>query len=447
MKMPKISLILYFLGFVLSSSDIFLTLQLGGTIRPSIPFFGIIILFVLSKILLTSKIIVPTGFFFLVSWTLMVLIFVPNTNLLSRSVVWAILMVFDVLIVLAIVNSFSIKRFYVLIKYYLYSFVAIAIFGLIQFLTPLLRLPPLLVTQWIFPGILPRLNALSYEPSYFATYMLIGWSFTAYLVKVKSDFLPKNHLRNIFWILTTVLILSTSKLGWACILLWYLQYPIIFFKNLISSKLRLKTLSLIIVFLSLALVIIFTISNNLIKDQSFFDFTIFLQGTGLAGTADHSVAGRSDLMFDTLKVFYRSPLIGYSLGGIAPAIGRMYGVDVYDTDIAKRFEGMNVYAEVLAATGIIGMILFLLYFISLFVASIKKFMTSNLDETRRQIILGLFISLLIELFSLNFAQTITRIYLWVHIGMLSAALKIPDSSEPTVRIEKKIGNPETLIQL
>jgi hypothetical protein len=435
--MPKFSLILYFLGFVLSSSDVFLTFQLGGTIRPSIPFFGVTIILSLAKILSKSKIVVPTGFFYLISWTLMVLVFVPNTNLLSRSVVWAVLMVFDILIVLAIVNSYStINGFYTLVKYYIYSFVAIAIFGLIQLVTPLLKLPPLLVTQWIFPGIWPRLNALSYEPSYFATYMLIGWSFIAYLVKVKSTFLKQNHLKIIFWLLSTVLILSTSKLGWVCVILWYLQYPIVFLKNLVLGKLRLKTFYWIIIILSLILGVIFIITNKLIQGQfSFFDMTIFLQGTGLGDTADHSVSGRSNLTFDVLRVFYHSPLIGYSLGGIAPAIGRiLYGVEVYDLDGAKSFEGMNIYAEVLAATGIIGAIFFVLYFISLFISSIKISRKLTSDITRQQIILGLFVSLLLELFSLNFAQTITRIYLWVHIGMLSAALKVPCSNEENISL-------------
>ena len=60
---------------------------------------------------------------------------------------------------------------------YLWSFVAVALYGLLQFFGPLLLHVTMPFTvQWIVHGRVARINAFSYEPSYYATYMFIGWA-------------------------------------------------------------------------------------------------------------------------------------------------------------------------------------------------------------------------------------------------------------------------------
>ena len=62
----------------------------------------------------------------------------------------------------------------ILLKLYLASYAFVAAFGIVQFISPILGGPALLVEQWWLPGRVPRVNGFSYEPSYFATYLIMG---------------------------------------------------------------------------------------------------------------------------------------------------------------------------------------------------------------------------------------------------------------------------------
>ena len=71
---------------------------------------------------------------------------------------------------------------------------------------------------------------------------------------------------------------------------------------------------------------------------------------------------------------------------------------------------MTVLLEILAASGVIGFILFLLYFMK---TLIKPLLENNI------ILKALVISLIIEFILLQFNQNIQRLYFWLHIAVLS----------------------------
>ncbi|GGK37106.1 hypothetical protein GCM10010965_32440 [Caldalkalibacillus thermarum] len=148
-----------------------------------------------------------------------------------------------------------------------------------------------------------------------------------------------------------------------------------------------------------------------------------LSGTGINGTSSHSVDARFENFTDTLNVFMKNPLIGVSLGGVAPAIGRLHGITVTDQETAKHFEGISIFAEVLAASGIIGFTFFMSY---IFTIIFKPFILSK--KINNQLISGLLkgmvFSLIGLLIILQFNQNILRLYLWLHIGILSALYSV-----------------------
>ena len=65
---------------------------------------------------------------------------------------------------------------------------------MIQFALPVLGLGAPLVKQWWIPGFLPRVNGFSYEPSYLATYLLIGFVFASSLRRARSALLSSKSL-------------------------------------------------------------------------------------------------------------------------------------------------------------------------------------------------------------------------------------------------------------
>jgi glycerol-3-phosphate acyltransferase PlsY len=148
-------------------------------------------------------------------------------------------------------------------------------------------------------------------------------------------------------------------------------------------------------------------------------------------------------------------LIGSYLLGSVPfgfLAGKLRGIDVTSLRIAKDNEGMAVFAEVLAASGIIGVIPFIVYIWRITVAPLKLAAKTR-DVNLKNLLLGLGYALIIELMILQFNQNILRLYLWLHISILSAtyalALRLgregpgacPDGRQPMIDCPERIDAP------
>jgi len=300
--------------------------------------------------------------------------------------------------------------------YYIYSFVAIAFWGLFQFVFGLLGIN-LLITQWWIDGILPRLNGFSYEPSYFSSYLLIGWSILLFLYF--EDRLFFNKFKYSFLFLTLVIILSTSRMA---LLMMLIASAALWVKSSYSSfkrlriKLRDGKILLLISFFVLFLL------NNL---QKISEYSFLFSGIGLLGTPTHSMSSRIDRAISTFQIFLNNPIMGHSLGGVAPAIAELEGCSISTQIEAKSFEGMSILVEVLAASGIFGFFFFCLFFAILFWRAHKIAIHLKKAEHKGYLIVSsLSFALLIELAVLSMNQNILRPYLWVLIGMLSASICI-----------------------
>jgi hypothetical protein len=420
----KLVILFYSFGVLTTSFDTFLVINLGFTLRVSQFFFLIPILYSISTALIRRKVVKPYGYEKLLFWAAFVLAFIPNTSFIERNIAYGIWLIFNILIVFCTVQIFNTeKKLLSLFKWYLISFLLVALFGILQFLLPFVRISPPLVVQWVIPGIVARVNAFSYEPSYFATYMILGWASLTYFknrdIRIKN--IGKKFI-NIFSIILTIAIaLSTSRVGWALLFFWYLQHPINLLINIWQGKLHIQSLKNTIYF-------IFVIAIILLFAIHFLDLSLLLGGTGLLDTSSHSSDIREKDFTDTLRVFINSPFIGHSLGGVASEVGNLRGVNVTTTELAKNNEGLNVFAEVLAASGIIGSIPFFIYIMQFFYFSIK--LSRNHIKYNNQIkyiILGLTFAFFLELLALQFNQNILRIYVWVHIALLSACINVHTS--------------------
>jgi O-Antigen ligase len=389
------------------SGDIFFVIPVGGfTLR----IFQVLMVPVLLKGLwdLFGRSVWPVGFGSLLLWTAFILCFVPNSSLLDRNLFYALWLVFSVLMVLGVTSCIDTpEKLQKVLRYYVYSYGFSAAFGVSQFLLPLVGLHPFLVQQWWFPDVLARINGFTYEPSYFATYMIAGWVMIDYLRYKKSD-LP--HLDFIYWLVTAALLLSSSRIGWATMMAWWALRA---FWHWREGVLPLRKIALTGV-VGGSLILVAALSFGLHAE----DLTFLTNGLGLLeSSGSHSSQGRWDAAMQTLRVYADHPIIGVSLGGVAPEIARQNHIAVADNDDAKANEGLCTTAEVLAASGTIGFVFYLLYMSKLCSAVFQS-------EERTLLVAALGWGLIFQLIVLQTDQNILRGYLWFHISLLSAAFAV-----------------------
>jgi len=403
-----------------SSFDIFLVLNLGFNFRITQILLLIPIGLAVANIVQKKRAIWPLGFGWLLLWTMIIITFVPNTYFLARSIGYALWLLFNVFAIFAFVQFISTPSKAVgLVRWYVYSFVFVAVFGLIQFVSPLAGLGNnLLITQWWFYGILPRVNGFSYEPSYFATYLLMGWVVCAYLLQSKSTLFTRTHLQFYFLTISLALVLSTSRMGILMMLIWYIQYPLQLLVRLGLGHFNKRFFRITIIVLGVMLFLILLVIFVIGLDKLLFLFS----GLGIFDTSSHSISERKVRMMDTLSLFINSPVIGYSLGGIGPAIAHLHGVTNIDFVAVKTYEGMCIFLEVLAASGLFGFIPFAI-FIFLMVSRPLRLARKVLSE-QSKILVALTLALIFELVILQFNQNILRPYLWLHLAVLAASYSV-----------------------
>jgi hypothetical protein len=411
-----------YLALLTISFDIFLVIPAGFNIRVSQLLLTAPMVVVLADGVRRGKIHVPLGTQWLVMWCLIVLAFIPNTTFLARSLGYGAWLVFNILMIFVFVRLFdtwdTCRR---LITWYLITFALIAGFGLLQFALPLFGLPAPLVQQWWFPDTLARINGFSYEPSYFATYLIIGWIICASLLDSKEtlSFFKRRNLLGVFLVLTVALLLCSSRMGWIIMAMWFVRYPLLFIKRMTSGWLNLRYL-----WRSIIICLVIWAGVVLVVDKIGSDKMLFLvEGIGLFETSPHSTTTRTSEFKDTLQLFLDSPFIGYSLGGIAPALGNERGVRVDSFELAKENEGMSVFAETLAASGVLGFVPFVVYIGVLFVKPLKL-ASSATDPEKRAVVTSLVYALFFELLILQMNQNILRPYLWSHIAILSCTYRV-----------------------
>jgi O-antigen ligase len=153
-------------------------------------------------------------------------------------------------------------------------------------------------------------------------------------------------------------------------------------------------------------------------------FLSLFEGLPVFSKYTHSATTRIDDFMNTWKIFIKSPIEGYSLGGVAPAIAKLKGYTPITQEIVKKNEGMCIFLEVLAASGIIGFIFFAIFIIKFLVSPwiLRRLINKRLISTdpafyKMHYILVLTVVFQMLLLCLN--QNILRNYLWVHLAIIN----------------------------
>ena len=419
----RLAIVAAVLVLVTSSFDIFLVIEAGGNYR----FCQIltVVLVCLAMVKAVRDSIVPVlGLLPLSIWLFVQIAFVPVTDFWPKSLGYCLWLLLNLGLVFSFVQLFCYPRVLtIILRWYVYSFALVAAFGIVQFLLPVLGLGGFFVTQWWVPGVLARVNGFSYEPSYFATYLLIGFVFVGSLRRNRSLLLPPRLLGLVYWITGIGILLSSSRMGIMFLLgdillsqvgAWWAVLADIRRLRLAPRTLR----ALIPSFLSISFVGLFGAGASLAVERNPALALMFLNGTGISDTAAHSVVQRENALEDTLDVFTEHPLIGRSLGGVSWAIAELRGEKVTSFEASKQFEGMSVFAEVAAASGVIGLIPFILF---IYVTFRKPLRLARVAPAYYSVVLkALLRALLFAWMILQFNQNILRPYLWTHIAILAS---------------------------
>ena len=414
--------IIFFCMFSVASWDLVGKIVIKSYSLRSFYFFEIVLFFLiffLKKIKVKGFI----GWKYFAVWTFFIGLWIPNTTILVRNIgyfFWLLLSGLLLVIFSSFINKESV--FTKIFRFYLYSFAIMAFIGCLQFLLGMFGIS-LWTTQWWIPGIFPRINGFSYEPSYYGTYLIVGAIILYWLSFVQRVELIKFQKFFTFFIQSVVIICS-SRMSIlilssfiSAMFLWEI-YRSVKNKEFKKSAFNGILVSTLTIFLSLWFLWSYPRIINAGKSSK-----IILQGTGINKTSPHSVKERLEAMCLTFQVFLKNPIIGVSLGGIPYHIAQEKGVVIHTQKEAKKFEGINVLLEVLAASGIVGFVFFVLFFYEIFKTHFL-ILRYPINKSVFYIANALGIAFIGEFLLLMLNQNILRPYFWVLLGFYISSLML-----------------------
>ncbi len=417
--------------FITASFDIVLNIKYAGFSLRACTLLMVVFSFFVFFISFFSKkktTIRFLGFGSFLIWFSLLLLFVQNSILLTRGIGYMAWLTIFMLFIIALADYVqTIAHFKKILYLYVNSFTIIGAFAIFQFLTTLFGLD-LLITFYFTSGV-PRIHGLSYEPSYFSTYLIIPWCFHIYIFFTDFNaFKKKTFNIPALIILTTAILMSLSRMG--LVLMFFIiaiKFLFLIKKLVIFKKISLQNLYFFTVtFLGVLFLIIVSILNI---DK----FLSLLEGLPIFSRYTHSLALRFKDFVNTWKVFVDSPMIGCSLGGVAPSIAKNNGFNNITQEIVKQNEGMCIFLEVLAASGFIGF-LFFIFFLKRILFSfreLKKKIQQGISS-KADMLLSihrfLIISFIFQIFLLCLNQNILRNYFWIHIAVINLSFFVLKNS-------------------
>ena len=407
-----------------ASCDVILNFNLGGSVRLAQLLMILICMGAVARIMQHGRILWPRGGSALILWLIVQMLFISQALNFAIAAQFFVLLAFTVIGVFAVIQIYGeSNRIEDLMRLYMLSFVAIGTFGLVQLATPILGLPGLYVRQWILYGKFARISGFSYEPSYYVTYLFIGWIMLLDL-RISRARIAEGR----FWQVATFLVgaslfLSTSRTAWVFMFVELVARAAPSALRGLRSAFREYHIGRIPIYLPgprLALSLIagaFLAAAGWGYVEARVNPIVFLSGTGLAGTPAHSYLTRLGGFLNTWDAFLQHPFIGPSLGGVAVYIASRSGIVLHSVGELGRFWGFPVLMDVLAASGIFGFIPFAVFLYAVTFGALrtaKRFW----PEERARWLRALARAMIFEWLLLMVDQNLLRVYLWFHFSMV-----------------------------
>jgi O-Antigen ligase len=407
------------LTMVFASGDVWPVLNVGFTFRFA-QLFALAALFVLLAVAPMVKVQQIAGARWMFAYCAWVFVTMPFSLYVERSFAYAFWTLADTLIIATFAHYFATPDdFRRLLRWFILSFNILALFGLLQFGLSLFG-RDLFVAQWWIEGRLARINGLSYEPSYYATYMVPGWILSLYLLEKKAAGVNVRLVKACAWLSTAALILCTSRTGWMMMAAWLaLRGGLFLWRTYLSGRLSTVAARRIGAGVVVCAVLTLTFGKTLLDHAD--DLSFLGAGIGLFGqTTTHSSDDRADAFLMTWRAFLEHPLVGTGVGAVPAEVSAQRGSIVMTLEDAKQNEGFSLVMEILASTGLIGgALLGMFWFHALGEFRIVCRRVSELDRYSLWAILWALIWLALSMF-LN--QNFLRLYIFVDIAVFVSGL-------------------------
>lgn len=421
-----------FVIILFASGDVWPSLSLGFNFRLS-QLMAAIAFLLLPLYFNTAPVRLFPGWRWMLCFLLWIVACLPLSMYPERSLGYVMFAATDALILFVFVQYFRTDLQIVkLIRYSLVAFLALSVFGLLQFFVGLFGIS-LFTKQWWLTGRLARVNGLSYEPSYYATYLIAGWVLSAELLGHRAVPIKRSLVLCCYVVSTLALILSSSRIGWLVMLMWVGIWSLARARALARAG-RLTPKLCMLSAVALAAILFASsllFSSQLERIQTAGSQIAFLANGITDPTSGEGSTGTrfSELMM-TWNAFVESPLIGTGIGALPVSIGAQKGNSVLSLDEAKLNEGMSIFVELLASTGIVGAVLMSGFGISVFRS--YRMRRGAMEEWQRVTVRACVWSLVAILVALQLNQNFLRVYLFVDLGVLLCAIGArPDQTSPS----------------
>lgn len=291
-------------------------------------------------------------------------------------------------------------------KLYKTAFIVTASLSCVQVASSIVGWKSLFSSQ-ILESSLSRGQALAYEPSYFALYMIPYVFYT----NAKALFEGKAFLRLI--IINGLLLVSTSTSAFFAYFIF--GAVVLFIEPFFREKLMGRLLKISCLFSGMFFLLFFFFQDFFL--ETFWKF--FRKGF----MGHHSFVERLEGIQRGWRVFCEHPWFGVGVGGMDPtAYLDVYGgkepffLNNPTVEQFKEFEPTNVGTEILSSLGIVGTCFLLGFFLIYFRRILSPFALKNLPQEERGELYALFVSILVMLIVLQFNQNLFRSYVWIHLG-------------------------------
>ena len=337
---------------------------------------------------------------------------------LSRAVVVLTFILFTIALSILAVNLINNRenlKKTILILFF--SSIIVGVFGLFQFGGDVIGLPQSLTllkegyTSKVFG--FPRIQAFSMEPLYFANYLLIPLSIgLALFINRQNEPIKRSWLVILLVLLMINFVLTVSRGGYLGLLGTLLVLGLFFLRRLFTWK-------NILIGIAAVVVVIYGVGFALSRGQyrATNEFLGHIQFRDI--TEGESIEGRLVTFKNALRAYGQSPLLGIGIGNYGPwaknypPVAPKTGWDIVN----------NQYIELLAETGLIGLIAFSIILIVLIVRSLVA-LRYTADIFLKSVLIGLLAALVGVLIQYNFMSTLYIIHIWVLIGLLVAVQNI-----------------------
>lgn len=312
------------------------------------------------------------------------------------------------------VNLFRFFDAKAILRVYSLAFSCLGLYAISQLVLSWFEIYDPLATQRV--GTIARGQGWTYEPSYYALYMTAYVMFRNALAifEPKTDFTLKKSLGllgvNSFLLASTStgVIFSYPVFGlitWAISMLRPIRH--------VGWYIRQRVLKFIGGCCVFAAILSWLFWDHLVL--SFFKFFYF-------GFMSHaSFTARWERAVSCFDIFLENPFFGIGIGGVGPYIyaqSSFYDTNAISLQEIEAFDPTNVITEILASLGLVGLVGFLILCFVFFRIFKKVLISTQISKSGKITAIGLFISLLLLLFVLQFNQGLFRPYIWIHMGVV-----------------------------